>query len=252
MTVKLPSNSSSLSAPRALVLDAWRGGVSILMIIYHFCYDLNYFKMVAFDFSHQPFWLSFRAVIVTLFVGIVGISLHLATANGMKVRAFTKRLMILVVCAILISIISVVLFKTRFIFFGILHFIALASVLGLLFIRWFWFNLLGGLSLLGIGMKMQHPWFNHPTLQWVGLMTYKPPTEDYVPLLPWFGIVLLGLFVGKSLHQQGYWYRPVSSSWVPHLAVIGQHSLLIYLAHQPLLMGGLFVIQRIVVLVSSG
>jgi uncharacterized membrane protein len=244
MTVKLSSNSTSISTPRALVLDAWRGGASILMIIYHFCYDLNYFKMVAFDFSHQPVWLSFRAVIVTLFVGIVGISLHLATANGLKFHAFIKRLMILLCCAILISIISAVLFKTRFIFFGILHFIALASVLGLLFIRWFWFNLLGGLSLLVIGIKMQHPWFNHPILQWVGLMTYKPPTEDYVPLLPWFGIILLGLFVGKILHQQGYWYRQVSSSWVPRLAVIGQHSLLIYLVHQPLLMGGLLIVQQ--------
>lgn len=240
-----PVANRSVISPgtRALVLDAWRGGAGILMIIYHFCYDLNYFKIVALDFSHQPIWLGWRVLIVTLFVGIVGVSLHLATVGGWKARAFVRRLMMLVVCALLISLVSVVLFQTRWIFFGILHFIGVASVLGLLFIRWFWLNLLIGLILVAIGLGVQHPWFNQPIFQWLGLMTYKPPTEDYVPLLPWFGVILLGLFVGKGLHKIGYWYRPVNSVWIRCLAVIGQHSLLIYMVHQPILMGGLWLVN---------
>ena len=131
-------------------------------------------------------------------------------------------------------------------FFGILHFIALASVLGLLFKRrWLWFNLVCGIALLVIGIKLQHPIFNHNALQWLGLMTHKPPTEDYVPLLPWFGVVLLGMTLGKylHLHNKGFIYKPIKSILGLQLAGMGRHSLLIYMLHQPILLGGLWLLR---------
>lgn len=213
------------------------------MIVYHFCYDLNYFKIIVFDFYHDPMWLILRGLIVTLFIGIAGISLHLATFQGINRGKFWKRLFILTGCAMLISLVSFVLFKKRFIFFGILHFMVIANLLGLLFTRWFWFNLIAGIGILTIGLYVQHPLFNQPLLQWVGLMTYKPSTEDYVPLLPWFGIMLLGIFIGKALHyhKQDYFYGQIQSVWVQRLAWVGQHSLLIYIVHQPFLISGLFI-----------
>jgi uncharacterized membrane protein len=213
------------------------------MIVYHFCYDLNYFKIIAFDFYHHPMWLIFRGLIVTLFIGIAGISLHLATTHGVNRYKILKRLIILTGCAVLISVVSFVLFNKRFIFFGILHFMVIANLLGLLFTRWFWLKLIGGTGILIIGLYVQHPFFNQPLLQWVGLMTYKPSTEDYVPLLPWFGIMLLGMFIGQGLHyyKPDYLYYPVQSPWIRRLAGVGQHSLLIYMVHQPVLIGGLFV-----------
>ncbi len=213
----------------------WRGSACILMIFYHFCYDLDYLQIVAFNFYQHPFWLGLRTLIVSLFVGIVGISLHLATIHGLQVRAFGKRLAILLACAGLISFISFILFHERFIFFGILHFIALASVVGLFFSRWFWVNIVTGISLLLIGINVQHPWFDQDILQWFGLMTSKPATEDYVPFLPWFGLVLLGMALGKYLHNAGLIYRPIC--WGQRLAWMGRHSLLIYMLHQPVLLG---------------
>ncbi len=230
---------------RALHVDAWRGGACVLMIFYHFCYDLNYLQIVTFDFYHHPFWLSLRTLIVGLFVGIVGISLHLATVKGLRLQAFVKRLAILLFCAILISVVSFILFHERFIFFGILHFIALASVLGLLFLRWLWFNFICGGTLLVIGVSFQHPFFNSDILQWIGLMTHKPATEDYVPLLPWFGIVLLGMALSRYLYVGGYLHGQIQSLWGRRLAWMGQHSLLIYMLHQPILLAGLWTFWKL-------
>ncbi len=231
---------------RSLRLDAWRGGAGLLMIFYHFCYDLNYLKIISFDFYHNPIWLNLRTLIVSLFVGIVGISLYLATINGIPTGAVIKRLVILLSCALLISLVSFALFQERFIFFGILHFITLASLLGLLFRQYVWLNILFGVSIIVVGVTVQHPLFDQPLWQWFGLMTYKPATEDYVPLLPWFGVVLLGIAAGHHLHQGSYLYKPLQSIWTIRLAKVGQHSLLVYLLHQPLLLGGLSVFSRCV------
>jgi uncharacterized membrane protein len=80
----------------------------------------------------------------------------------------------------------------------VLHFFLLASLLGLAFMRLYWANLGLGSLLVLAGITLQHPLFDQPGLQWVGLMTHKPITEDYVPLLPGFGVFLLGMFLGKS------------------------------------------------------
>jgi uncharacterized membrane protein len=240
----------STTIPRAPQIDAWRGIACILMIFYHFCYDLNYLQIISFDFYHAPFWLGLRFLIVTLFIGIAGISLHFATVNGIRRPKLIERTMILLSCALLISLISWFLFQKRFIFFGILHFMTVASLLGLLFIKQFWFNLIGGISLFFVGTTVQHSIFNHPWLQWLGLMTYKPPTEDYVPLLPWFGIFLLGMAVGQYglTRYQGYLYHASSNRWILALAWLGRHSLLIYLLHQPLLLGMLWGLKELLVI----
>jgi uncharacterized membrane protein len=67
---------------------------------------------------------------------------------------------------------------------------------------------------------------------------------DYYPLLPWFGVTLLGIFVGRTLYPDG-----VSRITLPDLSSVppirglrflGQHTLFIYLVHQPILLGILF------------
>ena len=127
----------------------------------------------------------------------MGISLILATANGFNSRRYLRRLAWLSAAAVIVSLSSRILFSDSWIFFGVLHFIFIASILGLAFLRFYWVNLGLGSLLILLGLTLQYPLFDHPWLQWVGLMTHKPITEDYVPLLPWFGVVLLGLFLGK-------------------------------------------------------
>ena len=235
-TAQVPAN-----AGRKQAFDLLRGVAIALMVSYHFCFDLNYHGLTHFDFNHDPFWLGFRAGILSLFLGLVGVSLVFATASGFRPAAYFRRLAWLAGAAILVSLSSALLFPASWIFFGVLHFILVASLLGLLFLRFYWLNLGLGALLLLLGNSLRLPFFDQPAWQWIGLMTHKPITEDYVPLLPWFGVVLIGLFLGKWVlnseagRRLGAWHsaRPAARL----LALAGRHSLAIYLAHQPLLLG---------------
>lgn len=211
------------------------------MAIYHFFFDLNYYSFTHFDFNQDSFWLGFRALILSLFLGLAGVSLVLATVHGFNPRRFFRRLAWLAACALTVSLSSRMLFPDSWIFFGVLHFILVASLLGLAFVRLYWANLGIGSLLVLAGVTLQHPLFDQPWMQWAGLMTHKPVTEDYVPLLPWFGVVLLGMFIGKLFLRSG-WNKRLSGWHGDHvsarlLALAGRHSLLIYMVHQPVLLG---------------
>lgn len=216
------------------------------MIAYHFTFDLTYYRALNIDFNHTPFWLGARAFIVILFLALVGVSLHLATARGFNRRGYFRRLLMLVACAALVSLASYQMFPRTFIYFGILHFIAVASVLGLVFTRWYWTNLLLGIALIAAGLLYHDAAFDSRLLSAIGFMTYKPLTEDYVPLLPWFGVVLIGMFLGRSVFARepaATWVRWNSAHPLARLLAFGgRHSLLIYMLHQPVMLAVLYLI----------
>ena len=247
-TAILPSRYSNHDTGRYPIVDAARGAAIALMFVYHFMFDLHYYNIVTIDFNNDPVWLGLRTLIVSLFLGVMGVSLHLATASGLNQRTFVRRLLQVMGCAVLVSISSYMMFPKSMIFFGILHFIAVASVLGILFYRGFWINLGVGVALIIAGLTIQHPWFDQPGWQWIGLMTHKPITEDYVPLLPWFGMVLLGLFLGKWIFSSPLTgcLRKNLVQWqgkarLSRLLVFGgRHSLPIYMLHQPVFLAVLY------------
>jgi len=230
---------------RIAVIDLARGAALAMMFTYHFSFDLNYFGFVRINFNYTPFWLDYRALIVSLFLSVVGVSLALAHRNGIRWPAVGRRLLMLGAAAGAVTVGSYLLFPRSYIYFGVLHFIAVASVLGLLFLRLGWVNLVLGAGLVTLGMAYANPLFDRPPLQWIGLMTYKPFTEDYVPMLPWFGVVLIGIFVGHLLLKHPPPWQPRGRGWRPLLAA-GRHSLLLYLVHQPLFLGLLYVVRRVV------
>src|SRR5262249_14723864 len=102
-----------------------------------------------------------------------------------------------------------------------------------------------GLAVIGIGVTVQLPLFDLKWLNWVGMMTYKPPTEDYVPLFPWLGVVMVGVALGEWLARGEFRpLQPLSRSAPRWLNWLGRHSLLVYMVHQPVLLGVLRVLIR--------
>lgn len=227
------------SKARFQIIDILRGVAILLMIVYHFFYDLKFFGYLNIHFSIEPFWIGFRGLIVSLFVALVGISLVLSTRRGMVWHRYLKRLGLLLLCSGAITIMSVFMFPNHVILFGILHFITLSSIVGLFFIRFKWTNLLLGIGLLSVAQVYQNPLFDQPLLYWIGFTTYLPATEDYVPFVKWFGVVLIGIFIGKFWQQSPHW--EAISHWhkdnpaTKLVALLGRHSLFTYMVHQPVL-----------------
>jgi len=236
--------SDAVTRPtRFAAVDAWRGVGLCLMIAYHFTFDLAFFKVVAIDFNHDPFWLALRDLIVTWFLLLVGVSLVLAQRAHASPHAVWRRIALIVFCALLVTAASYVMFPQTFITFGILHCIAVASVLARPLVRFPRVALVLGVAIIVAGATLEFPLFDARWLNWVGLMTHKPPTEDYVPLFPWLGVVLVGVAAGARIVDRERATLASLGHFAPRwLAWLGRHSLLVYMAHQPILFGILRVV----------
>jgi uncharacterized membrane protein len=214
------------------------------MIVYHFAYDLRAFGVTSSDFSHDPFWLSFRAAIVTSFMTLVGVSLVLAEHAHASRRHFWRRIAVIAACALVVSLASAVAFRQTFIYFGILHAIAVSSVVVAPLVRKPRAALAVGIAVVVAGLVWSNPWFDSRPLSWIGFVTTKPATEDFVPLAPWAGVVAIGIAIGDWLTRHPlHALAPLgrAPNWLQWL---GRHSLLVYLIHQPLLLAALWVVVR--------
>ena len=226
-------------------LDIARGVALIAMAIYHFGWDLEFFGYLAQGSASQGWWRIFARCIASSFLFLVGFSLVLAHSRAIRWRPFLKRLAQVVLAAATISLLTCFFMPQGFIFFGILHQIALASLLGLLFIRSpVWLTILLAAAIIATPVYYRAEFFNHPALWWVGLSSINPISNDYVPLFPWFGAVLLGIAAARIMQTTGLLrllQGGIKPQWLEHLVTfIGRHSLIFYLVHQPVLIGLLY------------
>jgi len=241
-----PTKRSIASEPltRIHAIDALRGAAICLMIVYHAAFDLNWFHIISADFNQDRFWLAFRDLIVSSFLLLVGVSLVLAYRARISRTRFWRRIVLVSACALLVTVGSYVTFPKTFITFGILHCIVVSSILGWPLVRFPRAALLIGIVVIVVGAAIGVPLFDLPWLNWVGLMTHRPATEDYVPLLPWFGVVLVGISIGWWLLERCmHALRQISRASPKWLTWLGRHSLLVYMVHQPIMVGVLRVLH---------
>jgi uncharacterized membrane protein len=233
--------SVSARAPRLPIVDALRGFAVAQMIVFHFIYDLNYFDWLQLRMLVDQPWIGWRAAIVTQFLLLVGVSLVLRTTFKPSLADFWRRWAQVAGAALLVSAGSWLVFGPRFIWFGILHFIAAALLLVRPLVRLGAWNLLLGAAVLAFGLLYSNAAFNDTPANVIGLVTQKPKTEDYVPLLPWLGVVLIGAGLGALWKQRDWALAPpiaALNARPPRLLVLlGTWALTVYLVHQPLLMG---------------
>jgi len=231
-----------MRAPRFDRLDALRGFAMVWMAAYHLCFDLNLYGLLQprQNFYHDPFWTSQRTVIVSLFLLCAGMGQALALQAGQGWPRFWRRWAQVAGCALLVSIGSAWMFPRSWISFGVLHGMAVMLILARLAAP-----LRGGLWLLGalalvLPWLVKHPFFDAPFTNWVGLVTRKPVTEDWVPVLPWLGVMLWGLAAGQWLqaHRHALLAGEVPAALQP-LALLGRWPLSFYMLHQPVFIGAL-------------
>ena len=236
----MPPAAVAPSPSRSDRLDALRGVAMVWMAAFHFSFDLNHFGWIKQDFYRDPVWTWQRTAIVSLFLFCAGGGQALALLNGQAAGRFWKRWGWVAACALLVSVGSWFMFSRSWISFGVLHGIAVMLVL----LRFGLARLPNGVLLVIAAVAfaaphfVQHAAFDTRWTNWIGLVTQKPVTEDYVPVLPWLGAILIGLVITRARPQ--FW----QGSAPRLLAALGRWPLSFYMVHQPVLIGVLMGLQQ--------
>ena len=224
-------------------LDALRGAAVVWMAVFHLAFDLSHFGLTRQNFYLDPFWTMQRSAIVALFLFCAGAGQAIASAQHQPWRRFWSRWARVAGCAALVSLASWWMFPLSYISFGVLHALAVMLIVARLSVKagaWLW--ALGALA-IGLAQVVRHPFFDTRATNWIGLVTERPVTEDYVPLLPWLGVVWWGVACGHWLmaHRHGWLAGGLPAAATP-LAALGRWSLSFYMLHQPVFMGALMLL----------
>jgi uncharacterized membrane protein len=231
---------------RIALIDAARGLAIVAMVIYHFTWDLSLQGLIGLDPTSDPRWVWFARLIAGTFLGVVGVSLVLANRRGFRWEAHLRRVGIIAAAALMITAVTWLAYSAgylpAFVYFGILHAIALFSLLAVPSIRAPLIVVALAAALCFVApYLLTGPAFNSWPLVWLGLTPSPPPAVDYVPLFPWFGCTLLGILAARLAllwRPDTFWARWQPKDFVSRAVVTaGRWSLVIYLLHQPILFG---------------
>ena len=231
-------------------IDTLRGIAIILMIYFHFLYDLNLFGVTNLSL-YTGFFLFLAYGTASIFIILFGISLTIKFNRLKKISQSTSfvinfliRGIKILILGFIITFITYLYIPNRYVIFGILQFIGLSLIISYPFLKLQKSNVILGVSLilLGVFLRMFTVKF------WWGLPIGFIPTEfssvDYFPLIPWFGIVLLGIAIGNTLYKdrkRKYRLNDYSKRFpIPFLCFLGRNSLIIYFFHQPILFGVIY------------
>ena len=244
------------STPRYAAVDLLRGLAMVWMTVFHLCFDLQHFGYLQANVYADPVWTLQRSAIVSLFVLCAGLGQAIAVEQDKSWARFWRRWRQIAACALLVSLGSWLMFPNSYIYFGILHGMALMLLLA---------RLLGGLgrpllllgalalAMPGLAAYLHTVWpgldfLNARAFNWLGLISRKPITEDYAPLFPWLGVMCFGLVLGQWLLRQRATQLARASAALSQqttpgplraLAWLGRWSLSYYMLHQPVLIGAL-------------
>ncbi len=225
-------------------IDVLRGIAILLMVLFHFLYDLVFFDVLQTDLWSGPaFYIGRSAAIIFIF--LVGVSLTLSysrekvSGSHLIFKKYVKRGSHIFLWGMVFTLGSWMIFPDQVIVFGILHFIGLAIILSYPLLGYRLPNLIGGLMFLFLGRSVENFTVNSPWLLWLGVVPAGFQTLDYFPLFPWFGVTMFGIFAGNTLypdyHRKYELFDLSSNLLISALEFMGKKSLTIYIIHQPLL-----------------
>lgn len=270
MTAELQRTARLTTAhsPRWAVVDLLRGIAIVAVVGFHFTWDLGDLGFISWRISAHWSGKVIAHVIAGAFLFLVGVSLVLAHRRGIRWRSFCRREVQLVALALVITAVSAVYQPDEVVTFGILHAIALVSLVALPLVRaphWApWLLAVVALAL---------PWLVHlpgrsSWISWTGLADGSRATLDWQPVVPWLALTFVGIGVMRWLLDAGEEVTTVARgssvsgrsgeevatvarlrAWRPAtgpvrwLGVLGRHTLAIYVVHQPLLYGALWLLR---------
>jgi uncharacterized membrane protein len=233
-------------------VDVLRGLAMVWMTVFHFCFDLSQAGYIHQNFYSDPVWTWQRTCILSLFLLCAGAGQAIAVQQGQSWPRFWRRWLQIAACAMLVTAGSALMFPNSYIYFGVLHGMAAMLVIVRLTAGWgAWLWPLGALAFAtkfiaayAIDTGVLGIFLNGKMFNWLGLISVKPITEDYVPVLPWLGVMWWGM-AGAQWWMARAAGQPTRAGWstppsLRPLAILGRWSLSYYMLHQPILLGALW------------
>lgn len=228
-------------------IDSLRGIGIVMMIAFHILYDLNHFDIYKLSL-YSGYFLIYVYTGATLFIMLVGISLTLSYSRIKKTLSkkeiqlkYLRRGLKIFGLGLLITLATWIYLGEGFVVFGALHCIGISIILAYPFLQFRYQNLIMGVVLISAGIILKTLTFDFYWLVWLGFRPSQFYTVDYYPLLPWFGVVLIGIFLGNTLYlnlKRRFHLKDRSQFvFVRFICFLGRHSLIIYLIHQPIIIG---------------
>jgi len=240
------------SSTRFIELDILRGFALIFMITLHLMWDLDYFHILKLN---TGFYQS-NVIVQVLFFSIVGVCLSLKSdkepqnlqERRRKTWKIMKRGLTILGLGMIVSLATFLVMPDRPIFFGVLHCIGLSMILSIPLICLREKAVVIALPCIVAGIVLGHITVPNPSYLQLILGLHQADitshTIDYFPLLPWFGVTMLGVALGSILYKnntrQFRLPEPSSTGLTKFCSWCGRHTLSIYLVHQPVIAGVLY------------
>lgn len=222
---------------RFIEIDYARSAAIILMIAYHLAYDLQIFYGIHTGL-YSAFWSVLEKIAAGMFVFLSGLCFAISWESTPDYKKILRRGVSIFLSASLISIVTYLFDPSTYVRFGILHLIAVTMVLLPLFTPLRRLNLLLGMLVLWIGVSVKGTIVRTSLLLPFGFLPAGFESVDYFPLLPWFGVSLLGIALGYD--YQSYRISTLlpqpENSLSKLMTAVSKRSLIIYLLHQPALL----------------
>lgn len=228
-------------------IDFTRGTALVMMLISNFVTDLQYFANYS---NYSEFWFWFARIVAFIFIFLVGLSLNISYNRAKKegkanFSKFLKRGLFIFALGLLITVVTYLAIPQGYIRFGVLHLIGLSVILAYPFLKLKRkVSLVVGSALIALGFVLSVITFNTSLFLWLGFVPVNFTSVDYFPLLPWFGVILLGLYFGKALYERGERTFKLKFSLKSSnpICFLGRNTLWIYLIHQPIFIAILYLL----------
>lgn len=211
-----------------------RGIAIIAMVIFHIAFDLQYFGVLPINVN-DLFWIIFRDSIFSSFFLLVGISLTLSYSKNKPFTHFLLRGIKIFCWGLLITVATLLFLNQGFIYFGVLHFIGVSIVISYPVLRFKYANLIFATIIFGIWFLLSSITFDFSWLLWLGLKPHVFYSLDYFPLIPYFAIILIGIFLGNTFYKNHERQYKLPEYSIKPIEFLGKNALVIYLIHQPLI-----------------
>lgn len=242
------SNHESVEEPlsrRLWEIDSLRGIAILMMVTYHLLWDLQ--ELAGFPVNvYEGFWFYFQVCTASLFLLVVGISLSQSykrdkgkETGGNLWQKYIFRGLRIYVWGLVITVATYFFDPYAFVRFGILHLIGFSIMVSYPFLRFRWANLFFGIAVILLRQYIYYLNLDVSWLNWLGLDATPRAAIDFFSVLPWFGMVLIGIFIGNTLY-----FNTIDKVHLPDLSQfltvrilvsLGRKSLTIYLVHQPII-----------------